>query len=185
MSLKKWELLESKKDSSYRVFDLRTDKAVSPRTKKAYEFYVLEATPWVNIIPLTPDNNVVFVKQYRHGIRDFTLEIPGGMVEPEDTPQRAALRELREETGYVADKVEFLGKVHPNPAILNNECYTYLARDVKNTYNQHLDEKEDIEVLLIPLTKVIELIQKQEITHSLVICAFTYLILKYPQLFNL
>ncbi|WP_461833484.1 NUDIX hydrolase [Desulfothermus sp.] len=185
MSLKRWKLIESNKDSSYRVFDLRVDKAVSPRTNKPYEFYVLESGPWVNIIPLTSDNDVVFIKQYRHGIRDFTLEIPGGMVEPEDTPEGAAIRELKEETGYITDNVEFLGKVHPNPAILNNECYTYLARDVKNTYKQQLDEKEDIEVLLIPLKQVTDLIQKQKITHSLVICAFTYLILKYPHLFNL
>ncbi len=183
MMVKPWTLLKSKKDKSYRVFDLRIDTALSPRTNKAYNFYILESSPWVNIIPLTKDNDVVFIRQYRHGIREITLEIPGGLVEEND-PKDAAIRELFEETGYVANDAEFLGKVHPNPAILNNECFTYIATDVKNSKKQHLDEKEDISVELIPLKKVPSLIKSGEITHSLVICAFTFLFLKYPSMFN-
>lgn len=184
MSVRPWKIIKSKKDNSYRVFDLRIDTALSPRTNKSYEFFILESSAWVNIIPVTKDNHVVFIRQYRHGIRDITLEIPGGMVEKEDTPKEAALRELMEETGYTAEDAEFLGKVHPNPAILNNECYTYLARNVVNSTTQHLDEKEDISVELIPIKKVPKLIQCGDITHSLVICAFSFLFLKYPSIFS-
>lgn len=184
MTVRPWELIQSQKDKSYKVFDLRIDTALSPRTNRAYKFFILESSPWVNIIPLTKDNNVVFIRQYRHGIREITLEIPGGLVEEND-PKKAALRELLEETGYTAKDAEFLGKVHPNPAILNNECFTYLARDVVNSTTQHLDEKEDISVELIPLKEVPTKIQSGEITHSLVICAFTFLFLKYPSMFNL
>ncbi len=185
MTISPWKLIKSKKQSSYKVFDLRIDTAQSPRTEKSYDFYILETGPWVNIIPITKENNVVFVKQFRHGIRDFTLEIPGGMVEKNDTPRGAALRELEEETGYSSNKIEFLGKVHPNPAILNNYCYTYLARDVEKNGSQHLDEREDIEVVLIPLSEVFSLIKKGKITHSLVICAFSFFILENPSLLKL
>ncbi len=185
VGLKRWRLVSTTRDGSFKVFDLRIDKALSPRTHRVYEFYVLESNPWVNVIPITKDNQVVFVRQYRHGIRDFTLEIPGGLVEDSDSPEEAAMRELFEETGYRGRVVEFIGKVHPNPAILNNECYTYLISEVEKVGTQHLDEREDIEVVTYPLAKVGEMIKEGEITHSLVICAFSFLFLSHPELFKL
>ncbi len=185
MALQPWEIITSRRNGSFKVFDLRIDRAISPRTQQEYEFYVLESNPWVNVIPITGDNHVVFVRQYRHGIRDFTLEIPGGLVEDSDTPAEAAVRELFEETGYKGDKIEFLGKVHPNPAILNNDCYTYLVTQAEIQGGQHLDEREDIEVLTISLSEVPDMIKRGMITHSLVICAFSLLSLFHPELFKL
>lgn len=172
MNIKPWTVLSSHRDKSYRVFALRTDQAQSPRTGEIYDFFVLESSPWVNIIPLTPDNQVVMVRQYRHGTRDITLEIPGGLVESGDTPESAAFRELREETGYEATVMEPLGFVHPNPAIQNNICYTFLARDVHPAGLQAQDEKEDIGVELVPLTEIPHLIREGIISHALVIVAF-------------
>jgi len=159
-------------DRSYRVFNLRTDQAVSPRTGRTHPFFVLESSSWVNVIPLTPDEDVVLVRQYRHGTRSVTLEIPGGLVENADTPEEAAMRELMEETGYVTDEVLPLGWIHANPAILNNRCYTFLARDVVFSGARHQDDREDIEVLLRPLAAIPRLIREGEITHSLVVVAF-------------
>jgi len=120
MPPKQWKLLSSRSDESYRVFNLRTDRARSPRTGKDHDFFVLESPPWVNIIPVTSDDNVVMIAQYRHGIRSVTLEIPGGLVEDGDTLEGAARRELQEETGYDGNDLISLGSVHPNPAIQNN-----------------------------------------------------------------
>jgi len=156
-----------------RIFSLRTDRLRSPRTHEAYDFYVIEAPAWVNIIPLTPAQEVVMVRQWRHGIREVTLEVPGGMVEGTD-PREAAIRELREETGYVAQEVIPLGFVHPNPAIQNNRCYTFLARGCRREGVQEQDEKEDIEIDLIPLAEIPTLIAQGAITHALVICAFHF-----------
>ncbi|MFW6414713.1 MAG: NUDIX hydrolase, partial [Thermodesulfobacteriota bacterium] len=156
--LKPWELISTQADNSYRIFGLRTDWARSPRTDKIHEFYILESPCWVNIIPLTPEKQVIMIRQYRHGIRDFTLEIPGGLVEEDDTPQSAAARELREETGYCGEETCYVGCVHPNPAIQDNICYTYLARDVYKLEEQSLDEKEDIELVTYPLQQIPELI---------------------------
>lgn len=170
--VKPWPVLESHQEKSFRIFSLRTDRLLSPRTNKAYDFYVLEAPSWVNIIPLTPDHHVVMVRQWRHGIREVTLEIPGGMVEGKGDPEEAAIRELREETGYRPGRVIPLGYVHPNPAIQNNVCYTFLALDCTLGGEPEQDEKEDIEVDLLPLSEIPQLIAQGAISHALVICAF-------------
>ncbi len=179
MPKKPWKLITSSRDNSYRVFSIRTDRAISPRNGIEYEFYVLESAPWVNVIPLTPDDHVIMVRQYRHGIRDFTLEIPGGLVEEDDTPEQAAWRELREETGYSAKTMVSLGFVHPNPAIQNNKCYTYLAQGAYKVGSQAQDGAEDIEVLVYPLKEIPRLIKEGEITHSLVIVAFYRLFMEF------
>ena len=127
--VKKWHVLNSRIDKDYRVFRVRAEQALSPRTQASNEFYALECGNWVNIVPLTPDRDVVMIRQYRHGSREVTLEIPGGAVDETD-PAEAAKRELAEETGYESASITLLGAVNPNPAIFNNLCYTYFAEDV-------------------------------------------------------
>ncbi|MBW1765670.1 MAG: NUDIX hydrolase [Deltaproteobacteria bacterium] len=176
---KPWKLISSRQTSSYRIFNLRTDRACSPRTNKAHDFYILESRDWVNVIPITPQNDVVLIRQYRHGTRKVTLEIPGGIIETGDSPETAAGRELLEETGYQGSKMIPLSVVYPNPAFLNNQCYTYLARDVLLAGKQEQDEKEDIEVLLRPLDEIPRLIREGAISHSLVLAAFYRLFMEY------
>ncbi len=174
-----WEILSSTWDKGYRVFNVRTDRARSPRTGEANDFFVIESSDWVNVIPLTPDDRVVLIEQYRHGVRDITLEIPGGLIEDRDTPAAAASRELREETGYVDKNLIPLGWVHPNPAIQNNRCYTFVANNVVPEGSQMLDEKEDIKVVLYPLQEIPALIRGGAIKHSLVIAAFYRFYMEY------
>ena len=169
---KPWDIVSSERRDRLRIFSLRVDRAVSPRTGKAHDFYVLESASWVNVIPITPEQEVVLIRQYRHGTREVTLEIPGGIVEPGDSPQEAARRELQEETGYEAAEMVDLGFVHPNPAFLDNRCYTFLAPGAFRAGPQTQDEKEDIRVLLKPLAEIPGLIREGAITHSLVIAAF-------------
>ncbi|MBN1102808.1 MAG: NUDIX hydrolase [Deltaproteobacteria bacterium] len=172
MPPKPWPLIASRKEASLRIFGLRIDRSLSPRTQEEHDFYILESLDWVNVIPITTDDRVVLIRQYRHGIQEVTLEIPGGIVEGRDSPEEAARRELMEETGYEAAQMIPLGFVHPNPAFLNNRCHTYVAKDVVKVAGQSQDEKEDIEVLLRPVKDIPGLIREGRITHSLVLAAF-------------
>ena len=96
MQPKPWKVISSKVQESFPIFDIRTDQARSPRTNRTHDFYILDSADWVNVIPLPPSDEVVLIRQYRHGIRDLTLEIPGGIVEMNDSPEEAARRELRD-----------------------------------------------------------------------------------------
>ncbi len=89
MPLEPWELLSSEIKADYRIFRLRVDRSRSPRTRESHDFYVLESSDWVNVIPLTPEGQVVLVRQWRHATRSFTLEVPGGLLEPSDSPEEA------------------------------------------------------------------------------------------------
>jgi ADP-ribose pyrophosphatase len=179
MALKPWKIIRSHHDSSYRVFTIRTDRAVSPRTGEAHDFYVLESDPWVNVIPITEDNQIVLVRQYRHGLKTVTLEIPGGLVENGETALEAAKKELRQETGYEAREWIDLGRVHPNPAIQSNSCFTFVAKETHLVGGLDLDEREDIEVVLKPLAQVPQLIRDGYITHSLILAAFYKFYMEY------
>ncbi len=169
--LREWELIESEIDRDYRIFRIKSERSLSPRTSKEGRFYVIDTNDWVNVIPVTDNGEIVMIRQWRHGSKELTLEIPGGLVE-EASPEDAAVRELLEETGYRGEKVTFLGSTNPNPAIFNNTCYTYLVEGVKKVSDIDLDPDEDIEVELLPVSEVMSLIGKGIINHALVIVAF-------------
>ncbi len=170
--IKPWKFVRAEKINSARVFDLLREEYISPKSGQKHDFYLINSGDWVNVIPLTPEQKVVLVKQYRFGIKDFSLEIPGGMIDPGDTPAQAAKRELLEETGYAGDEPMLLGMVHPNPAIHTNRCYTYLIKNVTYRQLSQQDSTEDIEVQTAPLSTIPHLIATGQITHALVIVAF-------------
>ena len=176
MKARKWLIVETETVFSTPIFDLHRRKSAHPHRGER-DFYVLAAPAWVNIIPLTRDRQVVMVRQYRHGINAFTLEIPGGMIDPEDVnPAHAARREMLEETGYDSDEIVPLGRVHPNPAIQPNRCYSFFARSVRRVGDPHpnIGGSEETEVVTVPLGKIKELIATGKITHALVIAAFSF-----------
>lgn len=176
--IKPWEQVSSEPAGDFKIFTLRKDVMRSPRNGETHRFVVMEGVDWVNIIPITPAGNVVFVEQWRHGIRATTLEIPGGMVDRGEDPGVGAARELREETGYEGDPVELLGKIHPNPAIQENLCHSYLMRNARRVGAAAPEGSEDIVTREIPLADVPGLIDAGKITHALVVVAFQWLWLK-------
>jgi 8-oxo-dGTP pyrophosphatase MutT (NUDIX family) len=175
-----WERLTSEVAYACRVFTIRRDRSRFSRDRAEHDFHVLESSDWVNIIPVTPAREVVFVRQFRHGIGDCTLEIPGGMVDADDpSPLVAARREMIEESGYDSDRIESLGSIHPNPAIQSNTCHSFVAWGVEPRYDTRFDTTEETEVVLAPLADVPELICAGKITHALVVVAFHWLALKF------
>jgi ADP-ribose diphosphatase len=176
----KWKPLESEPVYHTPIFDLHRRRSRHPR-RGDHDFFVLTAPNWVNIIPLTSRNEVVMVRQFRHGIAGFTLEIPGGMIDPDDrNPKAAARREMLEETGYDSRAIVAIGRVHPNPAIQPNYCYSFFAHNVRKVGKQQLDSNEETEVVLVPLSEIGKLIASGRITHALVIAAFSFFHLYNP-----
>lgn len=173
--MRNWQTLGSEPVADYRIFKVRRDRLVSPRTGGAHDFVVLESADWVNVIATTPKKQVVLIEQYRFGKGAVTLEIPGGVIDAGEDPVAAAIRELKEETGYSARSFTLLGMVEPNPAIQTNRCYTVLAEDAEPAGTQELDEKEDIGLVVRPLADVPQLLRSGLITHALVWAAFMHL----------
>jgi 8-oxo-dGTP pyrophosphatase MutT (NUDIX family) len=164
-----WKLLKSEGISDHRVFRLQHDRYRLETTGVEKDFVVLDSPDWVNVVPITSDGQIVLVRQYRHGLRRLSLEPPGGLVDPGESPQAAAARELHEETGYLAEQLQPLGRVAPNPALQNNWCYLYVARNCRPDGAQHLDRFECIRVELYRPEEVCELLRREEICHAIAV----------------
>ncbi len=135
------------------------------------DVFVFTCSDWCNVIAETEAGEVVFVWQYRFGTDALSLEIPGGVIDDGESPEAAAIRELREETGYEAASFELLCVVEPNPALQGNRCFTYLARGAKLTGQTAFDDLEDLELALVEKKHVAELLDSGTVTHALVISA--------------
>jgi ADP-ribose pyrophosphatase len=170
--LKPWIQVSSRPLGDFRVFGVRSDRKVSPRTGEEHDFYVIESVNWVNIVATTPDDQLVLVEQYRHGSNTVELEVPGGLIDAKDgSPETTALRELREETGYEGATAQVIGEVFPNPAIMSNRCYVVLVQNCVCKHPTEFDHSEDIITRLVPIPQIPGLIAAGKIRHSLVIVA--------------
>jgi 8-oxo-dGTP pyrophosphatase MutT (NUDIX family) len=130
------------------------------------------------VIPVTSDDKIVMIRQFRHGTDSVTLEIPGGLIEDSDTdPSIAAIREMEEETGYSSNELIHIGTVEPNPAIQTNRCHTFLAKNAFPKGPQNFDPTESIDLELIKANIVLKMIREGFVTHGLVVAAFAFYML--------
>ena len=171
--MRDWKIVDTEKLYSHRILELQRRELVFGEDRRTV--LVMNAPDWINVIPLLDDGRVVLVRQWRYGIQQPTLEIPGGMVDRGEDSRRAAARELEEETGLRAGQLRQLGFSHPNPAFLSNRLTTWLATDL-----QEIDEGqtsfgvdgEEIERQVVPLDEIPRLIRSGKVSHALVIAAF-------------
>ena len=162
MSLTPWKILSSR--HIYPRFRVDTVEVANGKT---FEPFVFEFRSWANTVAITKNNEVVLVKQYRHGVQKNLLELPGGVVDEGEDPLAGARRELMEETGYSAENFVEVGRIYPNPAIQENTLFCYLATDVELTGEQHFDETEEIEVHLVKLDELLDMVRNGKFKHAL------------------
>ncbi len=172
MSLYPWKFLGKRIVSSGKIFKYLLATFELPDGRKP-EFDLLEFADWVNVIALTKDGRLVFIRQYRVGTNNFTLEIPGGGINHNEDPLDGAKRELQEETGYTSETWHKLGTLDPNPAVQCNHCHVFFAEGAEKTHAVAFDEHEEIEVDLVEVVRVREMIKKGEITHCIVLAALS------------
>lgn len=172
--MKPWKKVGASPTQDHYIFKLTTLEVEDPRTAKHYPRVTLDCPDWVNVIAVTPDDQVVLIRQFRFGTWQQTLEIPGGMLDPNEDPAVAAARELEEETGYRPAKIVSLGSTEPNPAIQNNRLHHFLATGCVKVHEGEPDESEEIELELVPRAKLDALVLSGQISHSLVITALWF-----------
>jgi 8-oxo-dGTP pyrophosphatase MutT (NUDIX family) len=168
---KAWPAIGQEKIQHCAVFEVSRVITRSPRTGKIHPFYRIDADPWVNIVALTPADELVMVRQYRHGAREVTLEIPGGIIDPGEAPATAGARELLEETGYRGGAPVPLGIVNPNPALFGNAVHTFLIPDARRVAQIKNDGTEETVVELVPRRELDDRIRAGEVAHALVMSA--------------
>ncbi|HEY4196409.1 MAG TPA: NUDIX hydrolase [Mucilaginibacter sp.] len=161
---------------------LRSDKCEMPDGRIVEQYYVLEYSNWVNAVAITQDNKILMVRQYRHAAAIVSLEIPGGVIDGDESPEHAMRRELLEETGYQFDSMELLCTVYANPSTANNHTYCYLAKGGKKVQEQSLDEHEELVVEEYTIDEVKQLLVDNKIAQSLHCTGLYYALIKLGEL---
>ena len=167
-----WKILDTRVGGDFRIFNITIDRKANPRNGHEQDFYVINEPNWVNVVATTREGQMILVEQYRHGSGSVELEIPGGVMDASDTsPVEAAVRELREETGYEGKDARVIGLVYSNPAIMVNTTFTVLVEDCELKHEVELDAGEDLVTHLMSVDEVRRLTAGGRFGHSLVVAA--------------
>ncbi|MFW6364862.1 MAG: NUDIX hydrolase [Spirochaetota bacterium] len=171
--MEKWKILSHKTVFQRKIYRIDELACEHPVMQRRHEFTVMHTPDWINIIAVTADGRFIMVRQHRLGTDEFTIETPAGLVEDNEDLSDAAVRELREETGYSPSRIYHLKTLKANPAIMNTRLHLYAAEDCTLTHPQELDDSEDIEVVLFRKNEIDEMIRFGVIDHSVIIAAFS------------
>ena len=168
---KRWTIEKTELLQDCRVFSVSRTRTRSPQTGQPHSSFRIDSSDWANIVPITPEGEVVMVRQYRHGSNRVTLETPGGLVDSGETPAEAAAREMLEETGYRAREITPLGTVNPNPAFFGNRLHAFVARDSVRVAPIDNEEIEETVVEVVTREQLRRFVRDGAVDHGLVIAA--------------
>jgi ADP-ribose pyrophosphatase len=170
--IKPWTRVSTETVGRYRVFDVQKAEMLAPDGRPGpHPFYTFTCPAWCNVLAITTENQAVLIWQYRHGTDALSLEIPGGVLEPDEAPEVGARRELLEETGYAAEHLEPLVTVYANPALQPNAQHSFLARNARVVSSTQFDEAEECELVLVPVSDLPALLDEGHVSHALCVVA--------------
>jgi 8-oxo-dGTP pyrophosphatase MutT (NUDIX family) len=164
--VKPWQVLESKQLVSERWLQLREDRVRLPNGHLLDRFHVIHAPDWAAVLCVTAESEVVLVRQYRHGLGAASLELPAGVIDPNETPEEAARRELAEETGYEADDWVSIQTVSTEPARHTNRAHFFCARGARLARPAEPEAAEVLEIVKVPLADLERLATDGSIVHG-------------------
>ena len=171
---KNWKLIKSEPAIDLNIVKIRHDFYKNPRNQQVVKTIAIEGNNAANVIAKTSAGKIILVRQFRFGIGDYTLEIPGGMIDEGEDVLKAAQREVREETGYVGENWQYLGNVLANPVWMDSTIHHYYMDNAILKYELELDEAEDVEIILLSPEEVYQKIENGTIKHPHTISAFFF-----------
>lgn len=171
----RWDLIDDTLLNPCRVWDLRMRRYRHPHNGKEGDFFYIDSRDWAVVVARTVDGELILVRQFRWGSDELSWELPGGIVDAGEDPVAAGLRELQEETGYVAESGRLIGHCSPNPAILNNTCQVIFADNCRLAEaGTDWDEHEEMEIRVIPEAEVLQWAKDCKIGHALALVGLMF-----------
>lgn len=168
MRIEPWKVLKSKILVQDRWLTLRADTCETADGIRIDPYYVFEKKDWAHVMAFDAADRVLIVRQYRHGSRTITAELPSGVIDETDvSPLEAAKRELLEETGCLADGYEALTPVYANPARQTNRVHCFLAWNARRVAAPRLDDTERIESEFVTLEALFGMIDDGRFSQAL------------------